>query len=128
MAPWVPPALIVGSSAAPQAVNAIGESVWSKAASFSTVASVPEQPSAPAAASASSDSVTMQWRAPHDNGDPISQYRLERDDGKGGDFDLAYTGLECRAQVGGLQSGVPYRFRLWAFNSVRPPRLSATMS
>ena len=102
-----------------QAINAIGESVWSKSAQYSTQASVPEQPSAPASVSASIDSITMRWEAPHDSGDPISQYRLERDDGEGGDFELAYTGPDCSALLGGLQCGAPYRFRLWAFNSVR---------
>lgn len=102
-----------------QAVNEIGESLWSKAVSFTTQASVPDQPAPPTAASATADSVTMQWQPPRDNGEPISQYRLERDDGRSGDFELAYTGPDCEALVGGLQSGVPYRFRLWAFNSVR---------
>lgn len=62
----------------------------------------------------------MQWEPPHDNGDAISQYRLERDNGAGGDFELAYTGPDCSALLGGLKCGVEYRFRLWAFNSVRP--------
>ena len=102
-------------------MSEIGESPWSKAVSFSTQASVPDQPEAPTAASSTPTSVTMRWQAPHDNGGPISQYRLERDDGKGGDFELAYTGPGCEALVPGLRSGVPYRFRVWVFNSVCPP-------
>jgi hypothetical protein len=55
-------------------------------------------------------SLTAAWR----------RYRLERDDGTGGDFDhLAYSGPETSAAVCGLRSGAQYRFRLWAINEVR---------
>ena len=50
----------------------------------------------------------------------LRRYRLERDDGNGGDCDrLAYSGHETSAAVPGLRSGAQYRFRLWAFNEVR---------
>lgn len=50
----------------------------------------------------------------------LRRYRLERDDGAGGDVDLlAYSGPETSAAVPGLRSGAQYRFRLWAFNEVR---------
>jgi hypothetical protein len=39
------------------------------------------------------------------------------DDGQGGDFQRAYTGALCSAAIGGLASGLPYRFRLRALNS-----------
>ena len=49
----------------------------------------------------------------------LHRYRLERDDGNGGDCDrLAYSGPETSAAVPGLRSGAQYRFRLWAFNEV----------
>jgi hypothetical protein len=53
----------------------------------------------------SSDSVTLQWTAPPDNGAAISGYTLEVDDGRGGDFRLAYTGSNTKATVEGLQVG-----------------------
>ena len=50
----------------------------------------------------------------------LHRYRLERDDGNGGDCDrLAYSGPETSAAVPGLRSGAQYRFRLWAFNEAR---------
>ena len=50
----------------------------------------------------------------------LRRYRLERDDGNGGDCDrLAYSGPETSAAVPGLHSGAQYRFRLWAFNEVQ---------
>jgi hypothetical protein len=49
------------------------------------------------------DSATLQWSPPHDNGAPISCYTLEVDDGRGGEFRLAYSGAQCKAVVKQLQ-------------------------
>ena len=55
-----------------QAVNEIGESLWSKTGSFATQASVPNQPAPPVLVSATPESVTLRWQPPHGNGEPIS--------------------------------------------------------
>ena len=87
----------------PQAFNHLGPSPWSLCSAFSTQASVPLAPEPPVQAASSADSVTLQWSAPPDNGAAISSYTLEVDDGRGGDFRLAYTGLDTTATVAGLQ-------------------------
>ncbi|KIZ02144.1 fibronectin type III domain containing 3A, partial [Monoraphidium neglectum] len=98
------------------AYNTLGPSPWSLCSAFSTQASVPSAPEPPVQVASSSDSVTLQWTAPPDNGAAISGYTLEVDDGRGGDFRLAYTGSNTKATVEGLQSGLPFRFRLQADN------------
>ncbi|GBF99904.1 hypothetical protein Rsub_12812 [Raphidocelis subcapitata] len=98
------------------AFNALGPSPWSLCSAFSTQASVPAAPEPPARVACTSDTATLAWAPPADNGAPISGYTLEVDDGRGGDFRIAHTGAECRATVAGLRSGLPYRFRLLAEN------------
>lgn len=89
--------------ATPQGFNHLGPSPWSLCSAFSTQASVPAAPEPPAQAGCSADSVTLQWAAPADNGAPVSGYTLEVDDGRGGEFRLAYSGLGTAATVAGLQ-------------------------
>jgi hypothetical protein len=64
------------------------------------------------------DAATLQWRSPADNGAVVSCYQLEVDDGRQGEFRLAYTGTDTQCVVQKLQSGLNYRFRLRAENSV----------
>jgi hypothetical protein len=64
------------------------------------------------------DSATLEWEAPHDCGAPISCYTLERDDGRGGEFSVAYCGPQRRVTVSKLQAGLTYRYRLRAENTV----------
>lgn len=54
------------------------------------------------------DSVTLQWQAPPDNGSGITFYKLEMDDGRGGDFEHVYGGQsdQLSAVVTGLQVGL----------------------
>jgi hypothetical protein len=67
------------------------------------------------------DAATLQWRPPAENGAAISCYQLEVDDGRQGEFRLAYTGMDTQCVVQKLQSGLNYRFRLRAENSVSRP-------
>lgn len=71
--------------------------------------------------STSSNSVTLVWWPPMDNGSPINSYRLEVDQGRkaepgsGGhvsSYELAYAGIATTATVGGLHHGLLYSFRL----------------
>ncbi len=66
----------------------------------------------------SEDSVTLQWATPWANGAPITRYVLQMDDGMGGEFHTKYAGADNEATVGGLNSGLTYRFRLMAENDV----------
>ncbi|KAI8476074.1 MAG: fibronectin type III [Monoraphidium minutum] len=99
------------------AFNQLGPSPWSLCSAFTTQASVPAAPEPPLQVSSSADSVSLRWAAPPDNGDPISGYTLEVDDGAGGEFRLAYSGPDTAATVSRLKSGLPYRFRLQAENT-----------
>lgn len=60
----------------------------------------------------------MQWQSPQDNGSPVSAYRLERDEGVRGDFQLVYAGPSTQCMAAGLRSGQVYGFRLLAENDV----------
>jgi hypothetical protein len=72
-------------------------------------------------------------------GGDITGYRLEKDDGLGGDFSIIYDGLASPSVttfvVGGATSpsqvvaGRAYRFRLtaWAFNGLGPVSLTGTV-
>lgn len=73
-----------------------------------------------AALHAVQDSVTLSWAPPCDNGSAITFYKLEMDDGRGGDFQHVYGGqAELQsAVITGLQSGLHYRVRLRAENGV----------
>jgi hypothetical protein len=54
----------------------------------------------------------------------VTSYRLERDDGKGGEYQLVYAGPALSATATGLRSGLCYSFRLLAENDVRISVLS----
>jgi hypothetical protein len=99
-----------------RAANGVGESRPSELMSFATQATVPTQPEPPSMLSASSDSVILRWAPPAGNGSPVTSYRLERADGDGGEYQIAYAGPNDNAMVGGLRSGVRYQFRLLAEN------------
>lgn len=51
------------------------------------------------------DSVTLTWQPPADNGSAITFYKLEMDDGRGGDFQHVYGGQaeQLSAVITGLQ-------------------------
>jgi hypothetical protein len=51
------------------------------------------------------DSVTLTWQPPADNGSTITFYKLEMDDGRGGDFQHVYGGQaeQLSAVITGLQ-------------------------
>mmetsp|Transcript_36950 Transcript_36950/g.82146 ORF Transcript_36950/g.82146 Transcript_36950/m.82146 type:complete len:1201 (+) Transcript_36950:117-3719(+) len=99
-----------------RATNAIGDSHLSLCSSFTTQATVPSVPDAPVTVASTSNSITLQWSAPAENGSPITSYQLEQDDGRGGDFSMVYAGIQTMFIASGLRSGLQYRFRVKAEN------------
>lgn len=60
-----------------QAVNAVGVGHWSAAESFSTLSSSPSQVGVFKVVRQTTNSITLTWATPLDNGDPISYYHIE---------------------------------------------------
>lgn len=111
-----------------QCCNELGTSERSALLECSTQASVPSPPDEPEAVDVCAVAVTLRWAAPDGNGDPVSDYALEKDDGEGGPFRPQYTGPLTEHRATGLQSGRVYRFRLAACNSVGVSKWSPTRS
>ncbi|KAK9843498.1 hypothetical protein WJX81_006001 [Elliptochloris bilobata] len=103
-------------SARVQAENAVGASPWSALCRSGTSATVPGQPTPPSVVSATPTVAVVHWIAPFDGGAELTEYMLESDDGRGGELHSVYQGMQTEVEVGGLQSGLTYRFRVTAFN------------
>ena len=99
-----------------RACNEIGWGAWSEAGVYSTSASVPSAPTGLAAVAAGGGQLRVSWEAAAGNGDPVSSYILEQDDGAGGSFAVIYNGPEEAFVVGGLMAGRAYKFRVKACN------------
>ncbi|KAG2434872.1 hypothetical protein HYH02_012072 [Chlamydomonas schloesseri] len=99
-----------------QAINPLGEGLFSLCSAYTTQATVPAAPEPPVVQTASSSTMELAWSAPADNGSPITGYCLERDEGGTGDFTLVYAGPNTNCTVKGLKPGQAYRFRLRADN------------
>lgn len=111
-----------------KASNSLGTSPVSMCSSFTTQASVPSPPEAPVVLTTSSNSISLVWWPPQDNGSPITSYLLEVDQGKKvegsvntsshiSNFELAYSGTATTATVNNLKHGLLYSFRLLAENA-----------
>ena len=86
-----------------QAVNKIGESGWSFVADHETKATVPGQPDEPYSMSKTANGAVIEWGAPPSNGAPVTEYQLQMDDGRHGDFSAVYTGPALRYKAERLQ-------------------------
>lgn len=102
-----------------RAINEEGLGEFSDACCVSTTAGAPAPPGPPSCSERGSteDSVTLSWPASAENGSPIERYVLEIDDGSGGDYRIAYSGLEATCTVSGLDPGRSYRVRVKAENA-----------
>ncbi|KAK9824568.1 hypothetical protein WJX72_011385 [[Myrmecia] bisecta] len=106
-----------------RATNSMGNSDWSESVTWRTGAAVPTSPQCVVAQGASSSSVSVQWREPgKDQGAPVVRYQLEYCSAsslaRGSPaWQKGYSGHATACQVGGLQCGREYRFRVCAINS-----------
>ncbi|KAK3737398.1 hypothetical protein QZH41_019942 [Actinostola sp. cb2023] len=100
------------------AINSQGNSKWSEIAMFTTTPERPGRPSPPTLQGKSKvTSFTLVWGHPDDTGGAaISKYTLEMDDGKGGSFKEAYSGLECEQTINSLSPGYTYKLRVACYS------------
>ncbi|MGH0173251.1 UNVERIFIED_CONTAM: hypothetical protein FKN15_065021 [Acipenser sinensis] len=90
----------------------------SEAASFTTECSEPDPPAPPRLLNRTKNSITLQWKAPNDNGSKITNFLLEYDEGKQSAFKECYYGHEKQYKVVRLSPSTKYAFRIAAENDI----------
>ncbi|XP_075389394.1 fibronectin type-III domain-containing protein 3A isoform X1 [Tenrec ecaudatus] len=89
----------------------------SETESFTTLSCEPDAPNPPRIANRTKNSLTLQWKAPSDNGSKIQSFILEWDEGKGnGEFCHCYMGLQKQFKITKLAPAMGCKFRLSAKN------------
>ncbi|XP_027245964.1 fibronectin type-III domain-containing protein 3A isoform X1 [Cricetulus griseus] len=89
----------------------------SEAESFTTLSCEPDTPNSPRIANRTKNSLTLQWKAPSDNGSKIQSFILEWDEGKGnGEFCQCYMGSQKQFKITKLSPAMGCKFRLSAKN------------
>lgn len=91
----------------------------SEPVSFTTHSCAPECPLPPKLAHRSKSSLTLQWKAPIDNGSKITNYLLEWDEGKrNSGFRQCFFGSQKHCKLTKLCPAMGYTFRLAARNDI----------
>uniref|UniRef100_A0A8C3UC73 Fibronectin type III domain-containing protein 3B n=1 Tax=Catharus ustulatus TaxID=91951 RepID=A0A8C3UC73_CATUS len=91
----------------------------SEPVSFTTHGSAPECPFPPKPSHRTKSSLTLQWKAPIDNGSKITSYLLEWDEGKrNSGFRECYFGSQKHCKLTKLCPALGYTFRLAAQNDI----------
>ncbi|NXB06247.1 FND3B protein, partial [Cnemophilus loriae] len=91
----------------------------SEPVSFTTHSSAPECPFPPKPSHRTKSSITLQWKAPIDNGSKITSYLLEWDEGKrNSGFRECYFGSQKHCKLTKLCPALGYTFRLAAQNDI----------
>ncbi|XP_033906453.3 fibronectin type-III domain-containing protein 3A-like [Acipenser ruthenus] len=90
----------------------------SEAASFTTECSEPDPPAPPRLLNRTKNSITLQWKAPNDNGSKIANFLLEYDEGKQSAFKECYYGHAKQYKVVRLSPSTKYAFRIAAENDI----------
>ncbi|KAM9321018.1 fibronectin type-III domain-containing protein 3A [Gastrophryne carolinensis] len=91
----------------------------SEAVSFTTMSCEPDTPNHPRITNRTKNSLSLQWKAPCDNGSKIHSYLLEWDEGKGSqEFCQCYYGHQKQFRVTKLSPAMGYTFRLAAKNDM----------
>ncbi|XP_058890569.1 fibronectin type III domain-containing protein 3B-like isoform X2 [Acipenser ruthenus] len=91
----------------------------SEPVSFATHSCSPEGPFPPKLSYRNKSSLTLQWKAPNDNGSKITNYLLEWDEGKrNSGFRDCYFGSQRHCKLTKLCPAIGYTFRLAARNDI----------
>ncbi|KAM6160650.1 fibronectin type III domain-containing protein 3B isoform 2-T4 [Erethizon dorsatum] len=91
----------------------------SEPVSFTTHSCAPECPFPPKLAHRSKSSLTLQWKAPIDNGSKVTNYLLEWDEGKrNSGFRQCFFGSQKHCKLTKLCPAMGYTFRLAARNDI----------
>ncbi|XP_023680192.1 fibronectin type III domain-containing protein 3B isoform X2 [Paramormyrops kingsleyae] len=91
----------------------------SEPGAFSTLNSFPDAPLPPKLSNKTKSSLTLQWKAPADNGSKITSYVLEWDEGKKNNvFRECYFGSQRHHKLTRLCPALAYTFRVAAQNDV----------
>lgn len=91
----------------------------SEAGSFTTHCSVPDVPLAPKLSHRTKSTLSLQWKAPGDNGSKITNYLLEWDEGKKNSvFRECYFGSQRHCKLTRLFPACGYTFRVAAHNDI----------
>ncbi|KAF3693236.1 Fibronectin type-III domain-containing protein 3A [Channa argus] len=91
----------------------------SEAVSFTTLSCKPDPPNPPRKASGTKNALSLQWKAPCDNGSKIQNYNLQWDEGKGnGSYAQCYYGPQKQYKVTKLSPASRYSFRVAAENDL----------
>ncbi|XP_036609838.1 fibronectin type III domain-containing protein 3B [Trichosurus vulpecula] len=91
----------------------------SEPVSFTTHSCAPESPYPPKLSHRTKSSLTLQWKAPIDNGSKVTSYLLEWDEGKrNSGFRECYFGSQKHCKLTKLCPAMGYTFRLAARNDI----------
>ncbi|XP_044147913.1 fibronectin type III domain-containing protein 3B isoform X2 [Bufo gargarizans] len=91
----------------------------SEPVTFTTHSCAPECPFPPKLSQRSKSSLTLQWKAPVDNGSKITSYLLQWDEGKRNSvFRECYTGNQRHCKLTKLCPAMGYTFRVAARNDI----------
>ncbi|TRY82545.1 hypothetical protein DNTS_005856 [Danionella cerebrum] len=102
-------------------VNAVCDSVkglTSEAGAFTTHSSSPDCPLSPKLSHRTKTTLTLQWKAPVDNGSKITSYLLEWDEGKKNSFRECYFGGQRHYKLTHLCPAMAYTFRVAARSDI----------
>lgn len=100
-----------------RAVNRIGHGPWSEVFNVTSGPAPPDAPSVPSALCKSPFHVVVEWQEPHNNGAPITEYRLEMSPNETEQFMSVFQGASTNHDVRGLTPFTAYCFRVSAYNS-----------
>ncbi|XP_059847759.1 fibronectin type III domain containing 3Ba [Hypanus sabinus] len=92
---------------------------YSEPVSFTTQSCAPDTPFPPKVSQRTKSTLTIQWKAPLDNGSKITSYLLEWDEGKRNNgFRECYLGSQRQCKLSKLLPAIGYTFRVAACNDI----------
>ncbi|KAL4648825.1 fibronectin type-III domain-containing protein 3A-like isoform X1 [Arapaima gigas] len=100
----------------------------SEATDFTTMCAPPDAPAPPRVIGHSKNTLTLQWKAPSDNGSKITGYLLEYDEGKQSAFKEVYFGHAKHYKIVKLAPSTKYAFRIAAKNDIGMSAFSEVMT